>query len=267
MQKKILLTGATDGIGLETEKILVSQGHQVLLHGRNAAKLAEVEKTLSGMGTTGQVESYVADLSKLEEVEALAKAVADKHAQLDVLINNAGVLKTPEPITADGLDVRFVVNTFAPFVLTQRLMSLLDHSSRVVNVSSAAQSPVDLDLLAGKTSTLDDFSAYAQSKLALNMWTNELVRRLGEEGPMIVSVIPGSFLASKLVKEGFGMEGKVLGFGADIVMRAALSDEFETASGLYFDNDSGQFADPHPDGLNPQKCAAVVAAIEAICKI
>jgi NAD(P)-dependent dehydrogenase (short-subunit alcohol dehydrogenase family) len=262
MSKTILITGSTDGIGFETAKMLLSLGHKVLLHGRNATKLAEVENTLSAMSTAGQIESYVADLSRLDDVEALAKAVSEKHSQLDVLINNAGVLKTPKPVTDSGLDVRFMVNTFAPYRLTQRLMPLLGKSARVVNLSSAAQSHVDLDLLAGKVHTSDDFAAYAQSKLALTMWSRDMALKLGENGPMIVAVNPGSLLASKMVKEGFGMEGKDIGIGADILTRAAISDEFEKASGLYFDNDSGQFTEPHPDGLNPQKCEVVMAAIE-----
>ncbi|MEM9246733.1 MAG: SDR family NAD(P)-dependent oxidoreductase, partial [Cyanobacteria bacterium P01_F01_bin.153] len=106
MSKTILLTGATDGIGLETAKLLVAQGHRVLLHGRNPAKLEKVAEDLAAQGT---VESYTADLSDLAEVKTLAESVAAKHRHLDVLINNAGVFKTPTPITKDGLDIRFVV--------------------------------------------------------------------------------------------------------------------------------------------------------------
>ncbi len=150
MKKTILITGSTDGIGLETAKMLLTQGHHVLLHGRNPAKLADAEKTLSALAQGEPVESYIADLSSMADVDALAKAVAEKHAHLDVLINNAGVFKTPKPITQDGLDVRFAVNTLAPFLLTQKLMPLLGASSRVVNLSSAAQAPVVLEALAGR---------------------------------------------------------------------------------------------------------------------
>ena len=76
-QKTILITGSTDGIGLETAKMLVSLGHNVLLHGRSPAKLENVERALSAIADGGQVESYVADLSRMADVEALAKAVAD----------------------------------------------------------------------------------------------------------------------------------------------------------------------------------------------
>ena len=76
-QEIILVTGSTDGIGLETAKMLVSLGHHVLLHGRNPSKLGEAEKKLSAMPGDGRVESYVADLSHMADVEALAKAVAE----------------------------------------------------------------------------------------------------------------------------------------------------------------------------------------------
>ncbi len=260
MQKTILLTGATDGIGLETARILVSLGHNVLLHGRNPAKLETVVKTLSTDG--GKVESYVADLSRMADVEALAKAVAQDHTKLDVLINNAGIFKTPTPITQDGLDVRFVVNTIAPYLLTQRLMPLMTASGRIINLSSAAQSPVNLDALTGQNKLSEDFTAYAQSKLALTMWSRTLALR--EDNPVIIAVNPGSMLGTKMVKQAFGVAGGDLRIGAQILIRAALDAEFATASGRYFDNDSGRFKSPHPDALNPQKCEEIVRAIETV---
>ena len=263
MQKTILITGSTDGIGLETAKILASQGHHLLLHGRNPTKLEDVLKTLSGLTGSGRIESYVADLSRLSEVEALAKSVIEHHDKLDVLVNNAGVLKTPDPITQDGLDVRFVVNTIAPYLLTQRLLPLLGTSGRVINLSSAAQSPVDPKALAGHVH-LPAMAAYSQSKLAITMWSRSMALLLKDKGPVIVAVNPGSLLATKMVKEGFGMAGNDIRIGADILVRAALSDEFATASGLYFDNDSQQFASPHSDALDPKKSAEILRSIEAV---
>ncbi len=262
LQKIILLTGATDGIGLETARTLVEQGHYVLLHGRNPRKLAEVEKTLAALPGNGRVTGYLADLSRLDEVECMAEKIIAAHTRLDVLINNAGVFKTPEPITREGLDVRFVVNTLAPYLLTQRLMPLLGNDARVVNLSSAAQSPVNLQALAGKVRLTDDFAAYAQSKLAITQWSRALAQSLKDNGTMVVAVNPGSLLATKMVKEGFGMAGNDVRIGVDILMRAALSAEFAQATGLYFDNDSGKFSAPHPDALDTQKTAAVVDAIE-----
>lgn len=263
MQKTILLTGATDGIGLVTAKILVEQGHHVLLHGRSPAKLDAVVDNLSTLVTTGSIESYVADFSDIKQVEALAKAIAAQHSSLDVLINNAGVFHMENPITDAGLDARFVVNTLAPYVLTRLLLPLMNTSSRVVNLSSAAQAPVNLDALQGKTK-LDHMGAYAQSKLAITSWSHSLALELGAKGPVIIAVNPASMLGSKMVKEGFGVDGGDLRIGADILIRAALSDEFAAASGQYFDNDSRKFAAPHPDALDANKAAALINTMAAV---
>lgn len=263
MKKTILITGATDGIGLETAKMLISMGHNVLLHGRNPEKLEKVEKMLSCSLNGGYIESYVADLSSMADVEKMARAVTGKHSKLDALINNAGVFNTPIPVTKDGLDMRFVVNTIAPYLLTKRLMPLLGESSRVVNLSSAAQAPVDTEALMGRV-RLSHGEAYAQSKLAITMWSRSMALSVGDEGPAIIAVNPKSFLGSKMVKEAYGMNGGSLGIGAEILSRAALSDEFAHASGKYFDNDIGRFAQPHPDALNPQKCEEIVSIIESI---
>jgi len=263
MPKTIFITGSTDGIGLETARMLVSSGHKVLLHGRNPAKLAEVEKMLSALTDKGRVEAYVSDLSRMADVDLLATAVAEKYAKLDILINNAGVYGAAEPVTQDGLDVRFAVNTIAPYLLTQRLLPLLGSSGRVINLSSAAQAPVDPRALTGQ-GRLPDGAAYAQSKLALTMWSRHMALALKDDGPAIIAVNPKSFLGSKMVKEAYGVAGGDLRIGAEILCRAALSDEFATASGRYFDNDSGQFASPHPDALNPGKCEEIVRVIEAV---
>lgn len=257
MQKLILITGSTDGIGLETARKLSEKGHHVLLHGRNPGKLDAAKRTLGG-----SAEGYVADLSNMADVDDLAKSIAAKHEKIDVLINNAGVFKVPDAITADGLDVRFVVNTLAPYVLTRRLLPLMEPSGRVINLSSAAQAPVDLDALAGQT-RLADMDAYAQSKLAITIWSRQLAKEL-PDGPVVVAVNPGSLLASKMVQEGFGVAGNDLSIGADILVRAALSDEFATASGKYFDNDSGRFGEPHPDALDPQKSGELMNVIEKL---
>ncbi len=94
------------------------------------------------------------------------------------------------------------------------------------------------------------------------MWSRALAVSLKDKGPAIVAVNPGSMLGTKMVKEGFGVAGGDIRIGAEIVTRAALADEFQTASGQYFDNDSGKFASPHPDALDPKKNKTIVDAIE-----
>ncbi|TAA42623.1 SDR family NAD(P)-dependent oxidoreductase [Corallincola spongiicola] len=279
MQKTILITGSTDGIGLATANMLLAQGHRILLHGRNADKLNKVKTELAAQAVNnGSVAGYVADLSDMAGVEALATAVAadltTKHQTLDVLINNAGVFSVPNPMTPAGLDVRFVVNTLAPYLLTQKLLPVLAKQGRVVNLSSAAQAPVDISAMEGSAlqgqGGLPDGAAYAQSKLALTMWSmamaEDLTEQFGAQAPVIVAVNPASFLASKMVKDAYGMAGNDLSIGADILVRAAVSDEFADASGKYYDNDARCFAQPHADALDKAKRDEVVAVIQTLVK-
>jgi NAD(P)-dependent dehydrogenase (short-subunit alcohol dehydrogenase family) len=259
MTKVILLTGATDGIGLETAKRLVALGHQVLLHGRSASKLKSLAKDLDN----SNVETYRCDLSSLKDIPAFAEQIKGKHDKIDVIINNAGVFSTPNTRTDEGLDVRYAVNTLAPYLITKQLSPLLDANSRVINVSSAAQAPVNLNSLKGDL-PLDDHAAYAQSKLAITMWSCQMAQNTN--GPTVVSINPASLLGSKMVQEAFGIPGRDLGIGADILVRAALSAEFEkgNANGKYYDNDNARFANPHHDAMDMKKRQAVVTAMEDV---
>lgn len=255
MSKTVLITGSTDGIGFETAKLVAAAGHRILLHGRNPAKLDKAKSAIEG-----DPDTFVADLSRLADVTALAADVAKRHGHLDVLINNAGVYKTSESVTQEGLDVRFVVNTIAPYVLTRRLLPLMDGSGRIINVSSAAQAPIDMEALKGNK-FLSDMDAYAQSKLAITVWSRELARELQEE-PIVVAVNPGSLLASKMVKEGFGVAGNDLKIGADILCNAALDSAFANASGKYFDNDAGKFAMPHAAALDKNQSDRLMSELD-----
>ncbi|MEP2030610.1 MAG: SDR family NAD(P)-dependent oxidoreductase [Paracoccaceae bacterium] len=259
MTKTILITGSTDGIGLLTAKKLVAGGHNVLLHGRSVAKLHAVATEIGGA-----VETFTADLSHLSAVKALAADIRAKHDTLDVLINNAGVLKTPHPVLESGLDIRFVVNTFAPYLLTDLLLPIIPKDGRIVNLSSAAQASVNLDAMQGNV-RLSDMDAYAQSKLAITIWTREWAKVL-PDGPAIIAVNPGSLLASKMVKEGFGVAGSDLSIGADILIEAALGERFTDASGKYFDNDSGTFANPHSAALNAVHADEVMQTIKTFVR-
>ena len=198
----------------------------------------------------------------MDEVKKLAVDIRAKHDRLDVLITNAGVLKTPKPVLESGQDVRFVVNTFAPYLLTELLLPIIPQDGRVVNLSSAAQASVNVAAMRGGL-PLSDMDAYAQSKLAITIWTREWAKAL-PDGPVMVAVNPGSLLASKMVKEGFGVAGGDLNFGADILIEAALVDRFAACSGAYFDNDSRTFADPHAAALDASHATKVMDAISSV---
>jgi len=158
MQKIIMI----NGIGLETAKMLIKQGHYLLLHGRNRKKLDELASIMREICETAQFVSYLADLSDLHAVRNLATTLLKEQPNIDVLINNAGVYSAIETHTVAGLDVRFAVNTIAPYLLTQALRPLLGPKGRVINLSSATQASVNIDALNGHK-VLTDNAAYAQS--------------------------------------------------------------------------------------------------------
>jgi len=257
MSKTILITGATDGIGLLTAKMLADQGHAVLLHGRSADRLAAAKAAVGGDAKT-----YQADLSSLDETAALAQQILADHAQLDVLINNAGVLKASETVLPNGQDLRFVVNTLAPYVLTNALLPIIPDEGRILNLSSAAQAPVDVAAMKGGVA-MDHMSAYAQSKLAITIWSQVMAAE-NPKGPVIIPVNPGSLLASKMVKEGFGVAGNDLAIGADILCRLSLDAAFANDSGRYWDNDAGGFGQAQSAASDPAHVAAVMDAIKAL---
>jgi len=259
MPKTLLITGATDGIGLATARALAADGHTLLIHGRTPAKLAAVAKEVEALPGAGSVATFEADLSDLDATAAMARAVTAARGRVDVLINNAGVFKTDTPTTPAGEDRRFLVNTFAPALLSRLLLPVIPADGRLIHLSSAAQAPVDLEALAGGK-PLDAMAAYAQSKLAISLWSAGLAAERGAGEPVTVAVNPGSLLATNMVRTGFGVAGSDINIGVDILTRAALSDEFAAASGRYYDNDSARFAPLHGGGRGQE---AVFAAIEA----
>ncbi|MEM8706841.1 MAG: SDR family NAD(P)-dependent oxidoreductase [Actinomycetota bacterium] len=257
----ILITGASDGIGLETAKRLAADGARLILHGRSPAKLDAAADAARAAGPDSEISTVVADLSDLEQVRAMAAAVRAEVDHLDVVLNNAGIFETPHVETASGHDVRFIVNTIAPYLLTTLLLPVVPPTGRFVNLSSAAQAPVDLDAMTGAP-RLSSFDAYAQSKLGLTMWNAHLAAT-HPDGPVFIAVNPGSYLGTKMVQEGFGVAGNDVNIGVDILVRASLDPTFADATGRYWDNDNGRFAPPHPAGQNIADNAALAAAIDA----
>lgn len=268
MTKTILITDSTDGIGKLTALKLAEAGHQVYLHGRNADKLASVIAEVKAVATGAAVDNingFVADFSDLTDVLKMAAEVNEKLPKLDVLINNAGIYTTASPTTKDGLDVRFVVNYLAPYELTNALLPLLKKSdkARIVNLSSAAQAPILYKAFAGQD-RLADKDAYAQSKLALTMWSMDLADTVAADDINVIAVNPGSLLNTKMVNEAYGQHWSSADKGANILTELAISDEFADDTGKYFDNDikdgvhgdaRGEFGQPHADALNKEAIA------------
>ncbi len=260
MPKTILLTGATDGIGLETAKLFIEQGHNLLLHGRNEAKAHEVKKHLLTINPKANLDIYIADMTSLAQVKAMAQAIVVKKITLDCIINNAGVFMTKDAVSSYGLDTRFVVNTIAPYMLTRLLLPTLAPQARIINLSSRAQMPIQWEALlhGGELSAQE---AYAQSKLGITMWSMALAKELSDKA-VVVAINPKSFLGSNMVKEAYGKEGHDVKIGAKLLYRAAFSEEFATANGEYYDNDLEMFADPHPQALQSENQATLLKIMD-----
>jgi NAD(P)-dependent dehydrogenase (short-subunit alcohol dehydrogenase family) len=203
--KVILLTGATDGMGRALAADLAGQGATVLVHGREAGRIAAtVAEVAAAAGGSGRVRSYQADFASLAQVKALADAVAEAEPRLDVLVNNAGIgINEPgggaRQESADGIELRFAVNYLAGYALTRRLLPLLTGSApaRIVNVASVGQQAIDFDDVM-LVKDYDGMRAYRQSKLAQTMNAFDLAAELLDAGVTVNALHPATFMPTKV---------------------------------------------------------------------
>jgi NAD(P)-dependent dehydrogenase (short-subunit alcohol dehydrogenase family) len=235
-EAKILVTGATDGLGRRVALDLAAAGATVLLHGRSRERL---EATLEEIGReTGseRLGTYLADLSSLGEVRALVEQVLAEQDRLDVLINNAGIVARERRESEDGYELTFAVNYLAHFLLTRLLVPLLRDSApaRVVNVASVGQSPVDFDDVMLERG-YGGMNAYRQSKLAQVMFTFELAERLRGSGVTVNALHPATLMDTRMVRNTFGRSMSTVEEGAEATVRLAVSPELEGVTGRYFD--------------------------------
>ena len=246
----ILVTGATDGLGKRVALELAGRGATVLLHGRNPERL---EATLGEIGRErGNERSrpYLADLSSLGEVRALAERILSDHDRLEALVNNAGVIVPERAESEDGYELTFAVNYLAHFLLTSLLLPLLREAApaRIVNVASAGQSPVDFDDVMLERG-YDGMRAYTRSKLAQVMYTFELAERLRGSGVTANALHPASLMETRMVLETFGRAMSTVREGADATVRLVVSRELEGVTGRYYEGQREARA-------NPQACDA-----------
>jgi NAD(P)-dependent dehydrogenase (short-subunit alcohol dehydrogenase family) len=238
---KVLVTGATDGLGKALAAELAGTGATVLLHGRDQERGEQTLTELRAQTGSERLGWYCADLSSLAEVHSLAAQVAAEHERVDVLVNNAGIGSTlpghgQRLESEDGHELRFAVNYLAPFLLTRLLRPLLVGSApaRVVNVSSAGQAPIDFDdvmLERGYTGV----RAYCQSKLALVMLTFDLAEELGENGVTVNCLHPGTYMPTKMVLAAGVAPHDSLETGVRATARLVTAPELADVSGRYFE--------------------------------
>jgi retinol dehydrogenase-12 len=249
MQNKVVMvTGATNGIGLETARGLASMGATVIGVGRNPQKCADVTKSIAGTTSNPNVEFLVADLSAQSQVRKLAETFKRKYDRLDVLVNNAGGYFARREESTDGIEMTWALNHLNYFLLTDLLLDVLKHSApaRIINVSSGAHTRVkqiNFDDIEFKTG-FSGWTVYGHSKLANVMFTYELARRL--EGTQVTAnaLHPG-FVATGfghnnggLVRTGINLVQKIVAKrpeqGAETSIYLASSLEVEGVTGKYF---------------------------------
>jgi len=187
--RTVLVTGASDGIGAETARVLAAKGATVHVTGRSADKLRPVAEAV---GT----EPLVADFSRLDDVRRLADQVGERVATLDLLMNNAGGTFVPSKKTPDGHEPNFQINHLAPFLLTNLLRPKLAAagSSLVVNTSSVGNlmGKIDLDDLDREHRRLEiELMAYGTGKLMNIVFTRGIAQRWSDDGIVAVAVHPG----------------------------------------------------------------------------
>jgi NAD(P)-dependent dehydrogenase (short-subunit alcohol dehydrogenase family) len=239
---RILVTGATDGIGRLTVDVLAARGASVLVHGRSAEKVARTVEAVSALG--GEALGFVADLASLDETRRLAREVIERCPELDVLVNNAGVGfgadRTVREVSRDGHELRFAVNYLAPFVLTEALLARDLPRRAVIDVASIGQEALDFADL--ECERYDGVRAYRRSKLALVMMSFDLAERRPDR--IVHALHPGTLLATRMVVEaGIAPRGPV-SRGAESIL-AVLGDALAgKPSGLYYDETRPAEANP-----------------------
>jgi NAD(P)-dependent dehydrogenase (short-subunit alcohol dehydrogenase family) len=208
--KLAVVTGASGGLGLETARALAAAGATVLLAARDPSKTQAARRAIEEAVPGARLESAALDLASLDGVRRFAARFGESHGQLDLLINNAGVMATPFGRTADGFELQLGTNHLGHFALTGALAPLLLAAApaRIVNLSSGGHMISDVlwDDPNFDRRPYDKWIAYGQSKTANVLFTVELERRLGSRGVHSFAVHPGMILTDlgrHLTKDDF----------------------------------------------------------------
>jgi NAD(P)-dependent dehydrogenase (short-subunit alcohol dehydrogenase family) len=192
--KRILITGASAGLGVETARALVAHGATVVGAARDLDKARRAtEPVRQGAKNGGTFELVKLDLASLPSVRACADALIAAGKPFDVIIANAGVMACPKGATADGFETQFGTNHLGHFVFINRLTPLLKRGSRIVNLSSAGHRFADVDLEdpGFQRTEYQPFVAYGRSKTANVLFSVALDARLKDKGVRATAVHPG----------------------------------------------------------------------------
>jgi NAD(P)-dependent dehydrogenase (short-subunit alcohol dehydrogenase family) len=185
---RVLVTGVSAGLGVETARALAAHGAKVVGAARDLGKATAATAHIPGL------ELAELDLASLKSVRACADELVKAGGMFDVIVANAGVMACPKGTTADGFETQFGTNHLGHFVLVNRIASLLKPGGRLVNLSSGGHvySNVDLDDPNFERTPYDEFVAYGRSKTANILFTVEFDRRHKEAGIRAAAVHPGA---------------------------------------------------------------------------
>jgi len=256
MSKKLcVITGATSGIGRQTALALARKGAQVIIVGRNEKKCIRTVNDIKKISANSSIDFICADLSSLRQVREVAQNITKRYRCLDVLINNAGGYFITRQQSVDGYEMNLALNYLSPFLLSLLLVDMLKVSDqgRIINVSSQAHTRGKInfsDFQQWHNFTGLDFTgldAYAQSKLAIILFTYELARKLQGSNVTVNALHPG------LVASNFGKNNGLIRFyvrrllkrneltpeeGAKTSIYLASSAALDQCSGGYYMNES-----------------------------
>lgn len=258
--KVVLITGATTGVGRHLARDLAVRGATLLLHGRNQTRLDAVAGELRGLAPA--VRTYLADLTDLDQVRALAARVREREHRLDVLVNNAAVGSadpTRRAVNRQGHELRLGVNHLAPYLLTAELLPLLTTSApaRVVNVASMGQAPVDLDDLGFENGPYDAVVAYCRAKLAMIMSTFELANNVPADTVTVNAVHPAHLMDTPMVRTSGLTAVTTVDAGVLPTLRLVADPALDGVSGRYFDRFDDAPAHPQAYDLTVRRRLAL----------
>jgi len=234
--KIILLTGATDGIGLQTANDLAGLNPVLILHGKNADKGKKLKESLVAQTGNNNIYYFNADLSSFKDIENFAETVKNEFSRIDIIINNAGIYESKKIILDTGQEKTFMVNYLSAFVLTLQLLDLLkkSDSGKIINVSSMVHaSTIDFENLNGEKFYSGD-AAYSLSKLCNILFTYKLADLLKKDNISVNALHPG-VINTKLLRAGWGPFGASASEGAARIMFLIRLNQ--KISGKYFEND------------------------------
>ena len=196
--KRILITGTSSGLGRESARALASKGASITLAARDTNKNEGSAAAIREQVPGADLETRVIDLTSMESIRNFAKNFLAEHDDIDILINNAGIMACPHGTTRDGFEMQFGTNHLGHFLLTLLLAPALVHGagSRVVTLSSGGHglAGIDFDDPMFERREYDPWLAYGQSKTTNALFALELEHRLSDRGVKSFSVHPGMIM-------------------------------------------------------------------------